>query len=138
MAKLSDNDQITYKHEIKDVHGNATGSFMELVSGQSDQALNFVFKQTKKLRQYKSEIDVPIEDAFMMQVERLATHIVGWDEDYFDMPYSHENAITVLRKHKFLRVQVQEAIAEDERFFRPNPNPPEAVGATDNDAGQAA
>lgn len=101
----------------EDGNGNQT---VFLVVGEYSDRLRRVEKQqsNRLLKQRKLTLDV--DDVDDNRYERLATAIVGWrgvSVDGTDVPYSHENALQLLRAMPWVAKQVDAAIVGHDSFF---------------------
>ncbi len=119
LTKKSDDG---YEFEYEDANGNATGIFFTVIGGQSEKIKNLVWNSVDKARrreelQKRKGKDVelkPIADLIAENVEITAHRLIGWRG--ITEPYSHENAVILLKSNDHIAQQILTE-SEDIRNF---------------------
>lgn len=90
------------------------GAYIELVSAQS----NSYFYKVLELAKSNSD-ETSVQDQIKLAAELVATVMIGWDEEFFGMEFTTDNAITLLAdvENFWIRDAINKALEDNTNFF---------------------
>ena len=103
---------------LKNPYGDDLGS-ITVVGDESEQMLTYSIERHKKLRD-KSIDQIETSEMVLESFRSMAARIVDWDVEVFG-ELTEENKLNTVKKHAFIRPQIQAFVDERMNFFRPNP-----------------
>lgn len=90
------------------------GAYIELVSAQS----NSYFYKVLELAKSNSD-ETSVQDQIKLAAELVATVMIGWDEEFFGMEFTTDNAIALLAdvENFWIRDAINKALEDNTNFF---------------------
>ena len=93
------------------------GVSISMVGPDSD-TFEVIGRQLHKKRGTKKESDMTEEEFIAENTEMLAGLMVGWsNDDFFKGEFTFERALAILKKHRWIRNQVDTALVNRKNFF---------------------
>lgn len=115
--KLADRLPTAFDLDIKDPETGELETTIKIVGNEDKLFIQRVMDRVRAGN--KVELNDNQADNFDLNVWYAAAHIVSWDEEYFGVPFTVENAVDVFMNPAaaFILSQINEKTGEKERFF---------------------